>query len=109
MFNLTPQERRVILFLVSVALLGLVVNLLAKIYSPTKTTAGFVRDIGKMNLNAADKDSLMGVPGIGEKIAGRIIEYRQSRGSFSTIEELRSVKGITEYRYGKIKGYFILK
>ena len=109
MFSLTSQERRVILFLVGVAFLGLAVNILAKIYSPTKTTAGFVKDIGKINLNAADKNLLMGVPGIGEKLAARIIEYRQRQGSFNVVEELRSVKGITEYRYEKIKDCFVVK
>ena len=109
MLGLTNQERRVILFLITVALIGAGINFLFKRFSPNQTLANFSQDIGKINLNTAQKDSLESVPGIGEKLALRIIEYRQKQGSFNDIEELKNIKGISGYRYEKIKDYLIVR
>lgn len=109
MFNLTRQERQVILFLISIALVGIGINFLLKKYAPDKTLASFTQDIGKIDLNSADKDLLISIPGIGEKLAQRIIEYREKQIGFSRIEELKNIKGITDYRYQKLKDYLMLK
>lgn len=109
MFNLTQQERQVILFLISVALLGMVTNFLAKRYSPLGTIACLTEDIGKINLNTADPAALMGVRGIGAKLAQRIIEYRKQQGDFRSVEELKQIKGINGYRYEKIKDNLLVK
>jgi len=105
MFGLTKDERMVILFLLSVALAGAGADFLAKIYSPSKTVAGFTQEIGKVDLNKADKSLLMSVPGIGEKLAQRIIEYRDREKGFCRVEELKNIKGITGYRFEKIKDF----
>ncbi len=109
MFNLTPEERKVTLFLITIALVGAGLNFSIKKYSPAKTIACLAWDIGKINLNKADKDLLMEVPHIGEKIANRIIEYREKQTNFTTIEELKNIKGITDYKYEKIKDSFIVR
>ncbi|MCU0652571.1 MAG: helix-hairpin-helix domain-containing protein [Candidatus Omnitrophica bacterium] len=106
MFNLTRQERQVILFLLSVALFGTGVKLFSRML-PAK--ACVFEDITKINLNSADKNLLMAVPGIQDKIAQRIIEFRQEHSGFSSIEELRQIKGITNARLEKIKNYFSLR
>lgn len=103
MFNLTEDERKIILFLLSVALVGIGINFFLKKHSPDKTFACFSQDIGKVNLNTADKDLLMSVPGIGQNLAQRIIDYRRENSGFSSPEELKNIKGITAYRYEKIK------
>lgn len=51
---------------------------------------------GKVNLNTADAQELMTLPGIGEKRAGDIIAYRQANGPFRFPEELTDVPGIGE-------------
>ena len=109
MFNLTREERQVVLFLIAVALAGRGIDFLANKYLPVKTIARFNQDLGKINLNSADKDLLMSVPGIGEKLSKRIIEYRDKQTSFGSIEELKNIKGITESKYEKIKNYLIVK
>lgn len=107
MFNLTQEERKVILFLAAVALLGAGTDFLAKKFGRVESVACFGQNLGKVNLNAADKKMLMGISGIGEKLAQRIIEYREARVSFGSLEQLKEVKGITDSKYAKIKGYLI--
>ena len=108
MLSLTNDERRVILFLVFVALLGLGVNFIVKQFTPTKSLAYFSDRLGKINLNTADKKLLMSISRIGEKFAQRIIELRENQGNFSSIEELKNIKGITGVKFDKIKDYLIV-
>jgi competence protein ComEA len=60
---------------------------------------------GKVNINTADKTQLMTLPGIGESKAELIISYRESNGSFSTIEDIMNINGIKSGVYSKIKDY----
>lgn len=109
MFNLTLQERQVILFLIAVALAGTGINFLTKRYSQVKVIACINQDAGRVDLNKADKETLMGVSGVGEKLAQRIIEYRQDRGGFKAQEELKNIKGIGKSKYEAIKEYFVVE
>ena len=56
-----------------------------------------------LNLNAATLDQLETLPGIGRKVAERIVEYRTKSGGFKKIEELMNVKGIGEKSFLKMK------
>jgi len=47
-----------------------------------------------VNINTADADALMSLPGIGEVKAAAIIAYRETYGPFTSIEALLNVKGI---------------
>ena len=55
-----------------------------------------------VNINTATKEELMTLPGIGEVLAGRIIEYRETYGRFVTAEQLMDVSGIGEQRYAEL-------
>lgn len=57
----------------------------------------------KISLNHADKSKLMELPGIGEKRAQDIIDYRESHQGFKKIEELKEVSGIGDKTYEKLK------
>ncbi|GEN47826.1 helix-hairpin-helix domain-containing protein [Ligilactobacillus pobuzihii] len=48
----------------------------------------------KININLAPKEKLTELNGIGDKKADQIIAYRQEKGSFKTIEDLKNVSGI---------------
>src|SRR5512146_651213 len=56
-----------------------------------------------INLNTATAEQLDALPGVGPKIAGRIIEYRQKNGPFKKVEDLMNVKGIGEKAFLKMK------
>jgi competence protein ComEA len=58
-----------------------------------------------VNLNTASASQLEAVPGIGSKMAQRIVEYRQKNGAFKKIEELMNVKGIGEKSFLKLKAH----
>lgn len=58
---------------------------------------------GLVNINTADKNGLMTLPGIGESRAESIIAYRQENGSFAEIEDIMQVSGIKEGAYQKLK------
>jgi competence protein ComEA len=60
---------------------------------------------GKVNLNTASAQQLTDVPGIGEKLASRIVEYRQKNGSFKNVQELMNVKGVGEKSLGKLEPF----
>ncbi len=56
-----------------------------------------------ININTATVEQLDKLPGIGPKVAARIVEYRQKNGQFKKIEELMNVKGIGEKSFLKLK------
>lgn len=61
-----------------------------------------------INLNTAKFEELVNLPGIGEKTAQNIIEYRKQHKRFGNINELLSVKGIGEAKLAKIKKYIFI-
>lgn len=63
---------------------------------------------GKININTADISGLMELPGIGEKKAQAIIDYRTKNGSFRSVAELMDVKGIGPKMLEKMKSYVSL-
>jgi len=109
MLNLTSEERKVALFLITLGLIGLGISFLTKLNTPVKMLRCYGQEIGKIDLNAADKNLLVSVPGIGPKLAQKIIDYRMTQGSFEDLEGLKNIKGITTYKYEKIKDSFIIK
>ena len=56
-----------------------------------------------VNLNTATADQLTTIPGIGPKMAERIIEYRQKNGGFKKVEDLMNVSGVGEKSFLKMK------
>lgn len=63
---------------------------------------GLLQD-GKVNINTASKEELMTLPGIGEVKAEAIVRYRETEGSFQTVEDIKKIEGIKDGVFNKIK------
>ena len=59
----------------------------------------------KVNINTATVDQLTALPGVGPKLAARIVEHRQKTGGFKSTQELMNVKGVGEKNFTKIQSY----
>lgn len=76
-----------------------------QIIVPDKTSEKTEASDGLINLNRADKETLMTIPGIGEAKAEAIVAYREEHGSFQSIESLMEIPGIKEGVYNRISQY----
>ena len=56
-----------------------------------------------VNLNTASAAEFEALPGIGARMAARIVDYRQKNCPFKKIEDLMNVPGIGEKNFLKLK------
>jgi len=66
--------------------------------SPKPAASGQV-----VNINTASAADFEALPGIGPKLAARIVDYRQKNGPFKKIEDLMNVQGLGEKNFLKLK------
>ncbi len=72
----------------------------------TATTAQYTKQsVFPINLNTATADELTRVSGIGEKRAASIIAYRESIGGYTSVEQIKNIRGIGDATYAKIAPY----
>lgn len=64
----------------------------------------FMPDVSPLDVNSATAEELTGLPGIGEVLARRIVDYRSANGPFETVEDLLSVSGIGEKKLAELEG-----
>lgn len=58
---------------------------------------------GKVNINTASAQQLGELPGVGAKLAARIVEYRQKSGGFKATQELMNVQGVGEKNFARLQ------
>ncbi|WP_103348793.1 ComEA family DNA-binding protein [Amycolatopsis sp. CA-128772] len=58
---------------------------------------------GKVDLNTATPDQLDTLPGVGEVMAKRIVQWRTDHGGFAKVEQLRDVDGIGESKFARLR------
>ena len=63
----------------------------------------------KVNINKANKEKLMTLPGVGKSTALKIIEYRTQNGDYKSIEDLKKVAGIGDSKFNNLKEYVTVK
>ena len=84
---------------------GLALTMAALLVSGTAMAAGKPAPTAKVNLNTASVEQLTTLPGVGPKLAARIVEYRQKSGAFRSTQELINVQGIGEKSFAKIEAW----
>ena len=110
MFNLEKREIFIILFLLTLLIVGLSFGLYQnKTPSVNVEINSFTPDSNipwqskKININEADAQTLVSLNGIGHTLANRILEYRSRNGYFRSVEELKKVKGVGNKLFERIK------
>ena len=63
----------------------------------------------EVDINTADADTLASIPGIGDGLAKRIVEFRAENGAFASVDELLDVAGITEHRLDAMLPYVVAR
>lgn len=63
----------------------------------------------KININNASIETLMQLPGIGQKTAEKIIAFRKQNNGFNSISDIMLVKGIGEAKFNRIKEFIIIE
>ena len=109
MLDFTPEERKVALFLLSLAFCGLLLSSLVKLNCRIAGVVYPQIQLTKLNLNKVSLGELIEAKSVPVKLAQRIIEYRSLHKEFGSLEELKEVKGIGDQRYGKLKELFFVE
>ena len=76
---------------------------------PTETVTEQVSEEIFIDINVADVQELMKLNGIGEVIAGEIVNYREQNEGFANIEEIMNVYGIGEAKFENIRDYIYVQ
>jgi competence protein ComEA len=84
---------------------GLALAMAALLVAGPAMAAGKPAPTAKVNLNTASVEQLTTLPGVGPKLAARIVEYRQKSGTFRSTQELMNVKGVGEKNFAKIEAW----
>ena len=63
---------------------------------------------GLISINNASEEQLMLLPGVGERTAELIVEYRNTNGFFQQIDDLQEVKGIGPAKLEKMRDWVCL-
>lgn len=59
-----------------------------------------------IEINSADSTALISLPGIGSKLAARILSFRDKLGGFASVEQVKETYGLPDSTFQKIKDRF---
>ncbi len=67
------------------------------------------KEYAMIEINTALPQNLIELPGIGEKLANRIVLYRENLGGFYNIEQLKDMFGMPETTFVQIRPYLMIE
>ena len=79
---------------------------MSNMYQQPTNSDETIQGQSQINLNTANEASLTKVPGIGPSKAKEILNYKEQHGQFTSVDELKKIKGIGEKTFEKLKQYF---
>ncbi|MGB3081643.1 MAG: ComEA family DNA-binding protein [Candidatus Omnitrophota bacterium] len=118
--DLTKQEKKFLIFLSLLFLAGalilygkrtrlrpriMIIKEGVKEQHTLREVEGRLKEARRVNVNTASAEELKAIPGIGEKSAAKIIEYRDAHGGFEVESDLLNVKGMGKKKLEKIREY----
>jgi len=107
--DFTPEEKKVILFILGLAFCGLALNNLIKANCRVEKVVYPQVQLARISLNKVSLAELIRFKCVSQKLAQSIVEYRNLRKEFASLEELKEVKGIGAKRYEKLKELFFVE
>ena len=69
---------------------------IAPVYEAEEDAVVLVKGEQRLDINRASEEELRQLSGIGEVLAGRIVQWREENGPFESVEQLTQVEGIGE-------------
>jgi competence protein ComEA len=79
------------------------------VYEKIKLDTNFKSTARRIELNSCNKEDLMQLHGIGDKLSDRIIKFRDGLGGFYDVNQLSQVYGIEETTFNKIQSQLYVK
>lgn len=99
------MKRTLLLAMATLALLCGSDSLAAQQPAPPLPQVAATAMPAKLDINRASAAELLGVPGIGPRMAQAIVDLRTKKGSFATLDDLLQVRGIKEKTLRSITPY----
>ena len=112
MFSLTNKERLVLLVLVLVFFCGNAFQYFIQTYPALNSMASLLDSDGllhKLDVNTASAEEFEALPYIGKYTAEQIVVYRDQNGAFTSLDQLKKVKGIKAKNFQKSEKYLFIK
>lgn len=69
------------------------------------STKNSTSNLSTLDINGADTSAFIALPGIGSKLAARIVNFRNKLGGFYSIEQVSETFGLPDSTFQKIKPY----
>ncbi|MBI5149184.1 MAG: helix-hairpin-helix domain-containing protein [Candidatus Omnitrophica bacterium] len=108
MLHFTKQEKQVLLLVAAVFTAGSLTHYALGRWPLFRGAVGVVESAEiypKLDVNTASFEELVGVPYIGEYTARQIIEHRQQEGPFTSLDQVKLVRGIKEKNFAKFSAF----
>jgi competence protein ComEA len=69
----------------------------------------YAQEKGKVNINTATVKELVQLKGVGNQYAQKIVEYRETKGSFEKAEDIMKVQGVGQKTWEMNKGVIVIE